>query len=186
MRLISLATVLFAFWLLLSGHYTTLLIAIGLIAVIGTVLLARRMGVADEEGHPIHLLVGALSYWPWLALEIIKSTIAVSRLVLAPGLAVSPRLVKVRAGQKTPVGINIYANSITLTPGTITVDVKGDVLTVHALTRESAADLASGAMDARVRRLEGGEWKVARGAEGGEGSAGEGEVGAGRGEEGRQ
>jgi len=155
MRLISLGSVLLVFWLGLSGHYTVMLVGLGVLSALGALAVARRMDVADEEGHPVHLAIGALTYWPWLAFEIAKSSFDVAKIVLGPKLAIEPRLIKVRAGQKTPVGINAYANSITLTPGTITVDVKGDELTVHALTRAAADDLAAGAMNRRVIRLEG-------------------------------
>lgn len=155
MRFISLGSVLFLFWLLLSGHYSALLVGLGVASVSLTLWIARRMEVVDKEGHPVHLLLGVLSYWPWLALEIVKSTIEVSRIVLSPRLPITPRLIKIRAGQTTPVGIDTFANSITLTPGTITVDVKGNELTVHALTQAGADDLASGRMNRRVDRLEG-------------------------------
>jgi multicomponent Na+:H+ antiporter subunit E len=64
-------------------------------------------------------------------------------------------MTKVEASQRTTVGVVTYANSITLTPGTITTGVKGNVLTVHALVRDGALDLEGGGMDARVSRFEG-------------------------------
>ncbi|MGI9386087.1 MAG: Na+/H+ antiporter subunit E [Methyloligellaceae bacterium] len=156
MRAISLAAALFGFWLLLSGHYTGFLLTIGLISAALCAWVAVRMRVADAEGHPIHLQVGALTYWPWLVWEIAKSSWAVIGIVLRGRSAISPNLVKVTASQKTQVGIATYGNSITLTPGTITVDVEGDELTVHALTQGTADDLVEGTMDRRVVRMEGG------------------------------
>ena len=61
----------------------------------------------------------------------------------------------VRASQRTTAGVATYANSITLTPGTITVRLRGNDLTVHALTSDGALDLEGGAMDRRVNRFEG-------------------------------
>ena len=113
------------------------------------------MGVVDAEGHPVHLVRGALTYFPWLWWEIAKSAWAVSKLILNPRLPISPTMTQVVATQKTTVGVASYANSITLTPGTITTGVKGNVLTVHALTLEGALDLERGGMDARVSRFEG-------------------------------
>ena len=72
---ISLALVLFALWLLLSGHYVPLLIGLGALSVLLVVTIALRMDVVDREGHPIHLSLKALLYWPWLAWEIVKSNV---------------------------------------------------------------------------------------------------------------
>jgi multicomponent Na+:H+ antiporter subunit E len=154
-RLASLAVVLFSLWLALSGHYTPFLVGAGAAAAVLCVVIAVRMGIADVEGHPVHLVRGALTYFPWLWLEIAKSGWAVSKLILNPRLPISPTMTQVVATQKTTVGVASYANSITLTPGTITTGVKGNVLTVHALTLEGALDLERGGMDARVSRFEG-------------------------------
>lgn len=151
----SLAVTLLLFWLAMSGHYTPLLIGFGVISVVGVVALTQRMGMVDIEAHPIHMIIGAITYWPWLAWEIVKSAWAVTRVILDPKLAISPTLVRVKASQKTSLGVTTYANSITLTPGTISIEVEGKDLLVHALTREGADDLATGAMDKRVTRFEG-------------------------------
>ncbi|MBL4758729.1 MAG: Na+/H+ antiporter subunit E [Rhizobiales bacterium] len=155
MRFVSLTLVLFGFWLLLSGHYTTTLLIFGVLSSVGTAIFARRMGILDSEGHPIHLALRALLYWPWLLVEIVKSSLSVTRIILSPRLAIHPTMLKVRASQKSAVGINIYANSITLTPGTITVGLKGNDLTIHAITGENADDLVEGGMDRKVSDFEG-------------------------------
>ena len=155
LRLASLATVLFVFWLILSGHYTALLIVLGIVTVAGTVMLARRMRIVDTEGHPIELAPRAPAYWGWLSVEIAKSAWTVSRIILDPKLPVTPTLVRLKASQKTDLGVNVYANSITLTPGTITLEAVNGELLVHAVTREGAEDLREGAMDRRVTRFEG-------------------------------
>ena len=155
MRTISLAAVLFAFWLALSGHYTPVLIAAGIGSAALCVYFATRARVLDPEGHPIHLWLGAITYLPWLLREIVKSAWSVTKIILDPRLPISPTMTVVRASQKTPVGIATYANSITLTPGTITVEVSGNDLTVHALVRDGADDLEAGGMDRRVSEFEG-------------------------------
>lgn len=155
MRYVSLAGLLFAFWLALSGHYTPMLVTIGAVCAVACVFAAIRMRSADPEGHPIELFWGAITYFPWLALEIVKSGWSVTRIILHPGLPVSPTMTVVRASQKTQAGMATYANSITLTPGTITVGVNGDEFTVHALVRDGAIDLEGGAMDRRVSQFEG-------------------------------
>jgi multicomponent Na+:H+ antiporter subunit E len=151
---VALVATLFAFWLLLSGIYTPFLLAAGLGAAIAVATLARRMEVLDREGHPIHLAVAALAYWPWLAKEIVKSGWRVSRIILDPRLPISPTLVRFRPSQTSTVALATHANSITLTPGTITVEADRDEFLVHALTREAAAGVVASEMDRRVSRLD--------------------------------
>jgi len=155
MRLAALVATLFVFWLLLSGIYTPFLLAAGLGASFAVALLAWRMEVADREGHPIHLTPGALAYWPWLIQQIVISGWRVSKIILDPRLPISPALVRFRPSQQSAVGLVIHANSITLTPGTVTVEAGHDEFLVHALTREGAQALVDSEMDRRVRRLEG-------------------------------
>jgi multicomponent Na+:H+ antiporter subunit E len=155
MRLISLGLALFLFWLALSGHYTPALVGVGAAAALFCALVAVRMGIADREGHPIHLAGRFLTFLPWLLREIFKSAWGVTRIIVNPALPISPTMTRVNASQRTSLGIVTYANSITLTPGTITTGVKGNVLTVHALVREGARDLEEGGMDARVTQFEG-------------------------------
>jgi multicomponent Na+:H+ antiporter subunit E len=156
MRHISLGVLLFAFWLALSGHYTPFLVGVGLFCSVLCVLAASRLRVIDSEGHPTHLLGRALTYYPWLIWEIVKSAWAVTKIIVHPRLPISPTMTTVNASQRTAAGIATYGNSITLTPGTITTDVKGNRLTVHALVRDGALDVEGGGMDARVKRFEGG------------------------------
>lgn len=156
MRTISLTVFLFAFWLALSGHYTPVLVGAGLAASVLCALAARRMRALDEEGHPLHLFVGAVTYYPWLLWEIVKSGWTVTRIILHPSLPISPTMTRLKATQRGGAAIATYANSITLTPGTLTVGVQGNELFVHALTRDGALDLEAGGMDRRVTRFEGG------------------------------
>lgn len=151
---LALAATLFAFWLLLSGIYTPFLVLSGLGASIAVALLARRMELADREGHPIHLGLAALTYWPWLLKEIAISGWQVTRIILDPRLPISPTLVRFRPSQKTTVALATHANSITLTPGTITVDAEAEEFLVHALTREGAAAVVGSEMDRRVSRMD--------------------------------
>ena len=154
-RAVSLFATLLAFWLLLSGHYEPFLIAVGIVAAAAMVGLAHRMDVMDHEGHPVHLGAGVLWYWPWLAKEIVKSGLQVSRVILDPRLPIEPTLVRFRPSQKTDVGLTVHANSITLTPGTISVEVAPGEFLVHALTREGAEGVGAGSpMDERVARFE--------------------------------
>jgi len=151
---LALAASLFVFWLLLSGIYTPFLVLSGLGASIAVALLARRMELADREGHPLHLGLAALTYWPWLLKEILKSGWQVARIILDPRLPISPTFVRFKPSQRTTIALATHANSITLTPGTITVDADHDEFLVHALTREGAAGVVDSEMDRRVSRLD--------------------------------
>ena len=144
-----------AIWLLLSGLFKPLLLVLAVVSVLLTLLLAGRMNIIDRESHPVWAAVRYMPYWPWLTVEIVKSSIDVARRVLSPTMPVSPTVFEVRASQRTVVGRVVLANSITLTPGTVTLDVDGDRLKVHALSRESVDYLLEGEMDRRVTRAEG-------------------------------
>jgi multicomponent Na+:H+ antiporter subunit E len=154
MRIAAMAGFLLIFWLALSGHYTPWLVAIGLLSSAAVALAAHRAGTADREGFPIRLLLKAPAYWLWLVKEIALSAVSVVRVILSPRLPVTPTMTTVKAGQRTEAGIATYANSITLTPGTITVGVDGDELSVHALVGDGALDLESGRMDRKVTQFE--------------------------------
>ncbi len=145
---------LVAFWLLLSGHYTPFVLSCGFFSILITVYIALRMDVVDDEAQPIHLTSSILFYWLWLTKEVVLANIAVCRRIWSPRLNISPTVICVNASQKTPLGIMLYANSITVTPGTVCINVEGNKLEVHALTWSAAQDLLSGEMDRRVSQLE--------------------------------
>ena len=153
---VGLASTLFVFWILMSGFFTPFLLAAGVGSAIVVTWLAYRMEVADREGHPLHLTPAAIVYVPWLLKEIVKSALAVSRIILHPRLPVSPTLARFRPSQQSTVGLVTHANSITLTPGTITIEARHDEFLVHGLTREGALGTIDSEMDARVHRYEGG------------------------------
>ena len=144
-----------AVWLLWSGHYDTLLLSLGGLSILLVLVIAMRMRVVDEEGIPISPSLRALTYLPWLLWEIVKANVDVARRILDPRLPIEPHVIHVRASQRGDLARVIYANSITLTPGTVSIDLSADRITVHALTDEAARGLATGEMDRRVSRLEG-------------------------------
>ncbi len=155
MRKVSAAISLFVFWVLLSGHFTPFLLTAGAVSAFAVVVFARRLELVDPEGHPVDFSGSALRYWPWLGVEIVKSAWDVSRLIVDPKLPISPTLVRVKPTQVSAVGRVVYANSITLTPGTVTVVAGREEFLVHAITRAGAESLAAGDMDRRVTRFEG-------------------------------
>lgn len=154
-RTISLTVALFVLWLLLSGHYEPLIVILGLLSCVFVAWVAHRMDVVDREGHPIHLTWRAATYWPWLLWQIVKSNVDVARIVLSPRMPIERQIVWVKASQVDDLGYVIYGNSITLTPGTVTIDLIDDKIGVHALSDAFAEDLKSGDMDRRVTEMEG-------------------------------
>jgi len=140
------------FWLGLSGHYTPLLLSLGTVSITLSVILAARIDILDREGAPYFRSFGVLAYLPWLIVEIIKSNIVVARACLKADLDISPVLVKVRTQCESDLAKTLFANSITLTPGTVTVAVEEKRLLVHALYEENANPEAFVEMDERSRR----------------------------------
>lgn len=138
---------LFLFWLLLSGHFDPLLLGLGLASVVLTIFLIKRMDLVDDETYPLHLYTRLSSFTVYIFREIFLANIDVmKRIMTTSDKAISPRLVEIPLPQKTDLGRAIYANAITLTPGTVSVEIKEDKIIVHALTKEAADDLATGSM----------------------------------------
>lgn len=146
---------LFGLWLMLSGYFDPLLLSLGVASCALTVAVAWRMRLIDEESVPLQLpLLRLLAYWSWLGREITRANIAVARLILSPKMPINQHLLYVPTSQKTDMGRVVYANSITLTPGTITVETEPGRFLVHALT-DAAADMdALADMDGRVTGTE--------------------------------
>jgi len=145
-------------WLLLSGHFTPLLLGLGIASVLACTILASRLEINDAEMHHSQFnLYAVFLYSLWLVREIIVSSLDVTRRILDPRLPIRPAMMRLPVAQKTDMGRTIYANSITLTPGTIAVELGDDFVVVHALSAEAAEGLAGGEMNARVRALERGD-----------------------------
>lgn len=142
-------------WFLLSGHTESLILALGAASVAGVTWLALRMDLADKEGHPVHLTLRAPFFWVWLLWEIVKANLRVISIILDPKLPISPRIFSVPVSQKSDIGRVLYANSITLTPGTISLEVTKNEISVHALTRAGEEGLRDGKMDRLVSAVEG-------------------------------
>jgi multicomponent Na+:H+ antiporter subunit E len=112
------------------------------------------MDSIDHETHPIHLATGIITYFPWLIWKIILANWDVAKVILLNNSSIRPRLMRIKASQISEVGLVTYANSITLTPGTVTLDVEGENFLIHSLTEGSYNDLLSGEMDQRITSLE--------------------------------
>lgn len=152
----SLGAALIVVWGLLSGMPEPLLMGLGLASVVLTVWIAHRMDVVDHEGHPIHLGPRALFYYPWLIVQIMKANWDVAKIILSPKMDIHPHIFKTKASQKSDVGLTTYANSITLTPGTVTITMDDDgIFEVHALTYAAREGVETLEMDRRCTALEG-------------------------------
>ena len=154
-RHLALAAALAALWLMLSGYFdNATLLVFGALSVGICVWLTDRTGILDREGVPTKVFPGILGYMLWLTVEIGKANVAVVIEALRPQLKLSPKMFRVPAAQHSDLGRTIFANSVTLTPGTVTVDVDRDTLVIHALTEALADEAAIADMGARVAKLD--------------------------------
>lgn len=155
-RMALMAVLLAAAWLLWSGFFMPLLLGLGAFSCLLVVYLSNRMHLFDEDVYALRLSLRLFRFWAWLAGEIVRSSLEVARVVLSPRLPISPTLVEVEATSTHPVDLAILGNSIILTPGTLTLNIEGQRLTVHALTRQGAEQLLAGEMDRHVSALRAG------------------------------
>lgn len=151
MRVLSYSVLLFVFWILLSGYFTPLLMGLGLVSVLITSIIVYRMDVIDHESYPLHLIWKLPKFALYLSKEILLSNYDVVKRVLSPKHpSISPKLIKVPLPQKSDLSRAIYANSITLTPGTVSIRLNEDHILVHALSEESAEELQKGKMARQI------------------------------------
>ena len=140
-------------WLVLSGHHGALLLSLGAASCALALFLALRMDRVDGEAVPLAMRAWRwVGYTAWLGVEIVKSNLAVARVLIDPRLPIRPAVLRVEATQRSLLGHVVYANSITLTPGTVSIDLHGDAIDVHSLLDPDLATL--GEMDRRVSGME--------------------------------
>jgi multicomponent Na+:H+ antiporter subunit E len=143
------------FWLVLSGHYTFLLLALGALSVALVCWVSWRAGFPEREAVALPLSPGLPRYAVWLAKEVLVSAVAVVRKVWSPRPAVRPVVETTPADDLSVLSQVVYANSITLTPGTLSLDVDADRIEVHGLDAGDVETLRAGRMLREVRKLEG-------------------------------
>ena len=139
-KAVGLLIALFALWLALSGYFKPFLLTLGILSCLFTVFIAARMKLLDEEAVPLQLRLSLLLYWGWLGREVFKSAVAVSKVILARQMPISQQLIAIPCTQKTEMGHVIFANSITLTPGTVTVEAGGGRSSSGAIGHQRCAD----------------------------------------------
>jgi multicomponent Na+:H+ antiporter subunit E len=147
--------VLYTLWLLLSGYYIGLILSLGAASCLVVATLANRLGVLEPDGRSFAFVWRLILYVPWLIKEIVLSNIEVAKLIWHPRLPITPQVIRAKASQRTPLGLAAFANSITLTPGTLSLDADEDgFIVVHAIGDATAEGLQTGEMDRRVAALE--------------------------------
>jgi multicomponent Na+:H+ antiporter subunit E len=153
---ISLALVMAALWLGLSGLFKPVILALGVVSIALAAWLSWRMDVIGVEHNPGLFSWRLPFYWAWLVWQIVLSNIDVAKAVFNPG-RIRQRVIRVPARQSRELTRVTYANSITLTPGTVSLRLEGNEVVVHALTEAGAEGVLSGEMGERVCWLEGRE-----------------------------
>ena len=153
MKSLILFFILFSLWLLMSGHYNFLIVSLGIISCVFCVYVANRGKLIDDEGLPIFFIPRLLNYLIWLFKEILKSNLSTAKVIING--KVEPETFTVKTSQVTDVAKVTYANSITLTPGTVTTKIQKGVFEVHALNSDFGNDVRTSEMDKKVTWLEG-------------------------------
>ncbi|MFT5358484.1 MAG: multicomponent Na+:H+ antiporter subunit E [Polyangiales bacterium] len=146
--------ILSAVWTLWSWHSEPIVVGFGIFSILFTTYIVDRLGVLDSEGQPYEINIRLLRFIPWLVWEVLVANVQAAKLILSPTLKTRPHLIRVHAPQRTSLGKVIYANTITITPGTITLDIQDDVILVHALSDEMASKDSTGATSKIISWLE--------------------------------
>lgn len=155
MRYVILVVAMFLLWFSLSGHAEPLLLLLGLASSVWVGWTARRMDKADGHAFPLAVRWARLpGYLLWLLGQIVRANIQVARIILQPRLSISPVMIPIRTRIRSALCRTLYANSITLTPGTLTTGTKGDLLRVHALTWKVVDGREEDEMERRILALE--------------------------------
>lgn len=148
-------SLLFLVWLLLSGFLKTNLLVLGLLSSGLVSLLAVKLELLDKNSQRLRINLRLPRYLPFLFKEIWHSNLHVAALILNPKLPIQPQILRYQAKQKSESGLAVHANSITLTPGTISIDIKGKEILIHALSNTTADGVREGNIDKQVCKLEG-------------------------------
>lgn len=138
------------FWLLLSGYIQPLLLSFGAISIAIVLVVLKRMDKVDNDPKQIGSGLQMLKYIPWLLWQIIQSSMHVTKLVWGSSQHISPSQAKINVKNVPLKHRVLYANSITLTPGTLSVDLEHDEITVHALQKSSIDEIARGDMERKI------------------------------------
>ncbi|GGI82916.1 Na+/H+ antiporter subunit E [Shewanella gelidii] len=153
MRISKWAILLIVYWLLLSGFIQPLLLSFGALSVAIVLIVIKRMDAVDTQQNLVRKDHQLMHYCIWLVGEIFKSSMQVTKLIWTSPEKVSPTVAKIDVKDMPESARVLYANSITLTPGTISVDLEDDQITVHALQHPSIEELEQEDMKNRVAQI---------------------------------
>jgi multicomponent Na+:H+ antiporter subunit E len=154
-RKLAIFILLFTVWLLWSGHGEPLILAFGLAGSVVGVAFAVRTRILDEEAFPLHLSQRMLTFIPWVLWQMVRSNLHLARIILSPRMPIRPHLVRFPVSQHTAIGVVIHANSVTFTPGTVTLDFREGRFMIHAIDDEASRAVRAGTFDRRISALEG-------------------------------
>ncbi len=153
-RILITSIILFALWLLLSGHFDFQLLSLGILSCLFIAWLSLRMGLLDKNSSTLSFNIKLPIFLPWFFLEVIKSNLDVCKQILQPKLTLDPTISSISIFKHNNIGKAVYANCITLTPGTYSIDIDHDFVEVHSLTKKSAEGLKKGEMGKRILALQ--------------------------------
>lgn len=145
-------TIMFVFWIVMSGMFDAFHLILGVVSSVIVALISHKLLFFGPESQPwLRRITGMLVYLPWLFWQIVLSCLDVARIVLSPKMMdlINPQIFHFTTRLKTTFARVTFAQSITLTPGTITVFTQGDEFTVYALT-QATADSLPGEMEERI------------------------------------
>lgn len=149
-RFVLKTTAFFVIWLFVSGQIKPYYVVLGLCCSAAVAWVDMHRSAAPRHVFP---WLGFAWYLPWLAWRVVASSWHVTRLILSPALPIDPQMIRYPARLRDHAALTLLGNSITLTPGTVTVEISPRELVVHAIDRPSGSDLTSGAMENRVARV---------------------------------
>ncbi len=157
--------ILFGLWCVFSGMFDAFHLALGVISCLIITLISGDLFFNSEKITKSHIINGLrfIKYLPWLIYQIIIANIHVAYLVLHPKMPIEPFVLEYKAKLKKDISKVVFANSIILTPGTITMDItKDNVFLVHCISRKVADDLLTGEMEKRVANVFGEHIKMGK------------------------
>ena len=156
MRFILSALIMFAFWIFLSGDFSFILLLSGVISSLLVSYMSNDLLIGNGDIKLGFIrTIRFIRFLPWLLWQIVLANKDLALRTLHPKMPINPMLINFKNNLKTDLGMVILANSITLTPGTGTIDVNENEFLIHVISEKAAQSLISGEMQARVKKIEG-------------------------------
>lgn len=146
--------ILFLNWVIWSGMFDAFHLSLGVISCLLVIYMSHDILFTSKKITSKHLMevIRFIKYIPWLLYQIVLSNIYVARLVMNPNMPIDPHVIRFKTKLKKDISVVTFANSITLTPGTITADIKEGEFYVHCISKKVADDLP-GEMENRVAHI---------------------------------